>query len=135
MNISWPEVILSFLITWAVVLAPPLLIRAIRKTPINKAISILLCVVLYFANVVLFTALGSQSKSHAALLLGAWVSYHIFRREQKRALKMAPLKFHHNPDFLNAEHELSHYVSLRSQEKITAEEFEKHKIRIMGSNA
>ena len=130
-SISGPELIISLLITWAVVLAPPLLIRAIRKKPFGKPMAIALCVVFYFVNVVLFTALGSQSKSHASLLLGAWVSYFIFHRKQT----VSRAKFHHNPEFLNAEHELSHYVALRSQEKISAEEFEKHKNRIMGLHA
>lgn len=130
-TISVIDLVVSFFITWSVVLSPPLLIRAIRKEPFGKPIAITLCVFFYFANVVFFTALGSQSKTHTALLLGAWVSYFIFRRE--KAISRA--KFHHNPEFLSAEHELSHYVALRSQEKISVDEFEKHKNRIMGLDA
>jgi|GEM_PF-6873526 len=70
---------LSFLITWIVVFMPPVLIRAILGRPIGKKPAIGFCVVFYFINVILFTVMGSQSKSHTALFLGAWVSYYIFR--------------------------------------------------------
>jgi hypothetical protein len=70
---------LSFLITWIIVLTPPVLIRAIRGRPIGKKVAIGLCVIFYFINVILFAAMGSQSKSHTALFLGAWLSYYIFR--------------------------------------------------------
>jgi hypothetical protein len=70
---------LSFLITWAVVLIPPAVIRALRDQPLGNKVSITLCVALYFGNIIIFSMLGSQSKSHLALLLGAWFSYYILR--------------------------------------------------------
>lgn len=73
------ELWVSFAITWIVVLLPPIAIRALRRRPWSKALAITFCVVLFFINVVVFTALGSTSKSHGALLIGAFFSYYIFR--------------------------------------------------------
>lgn len=70
---------LGFFITWIIVLIPPVLIRAIRGRPIDKKVAIGFCVVFYFINLIMFIAMGSQSKSHNALLLGALISYYIFR--------------------------------------------------------
>ena len=38
---------------------------------------------LYFSNLILFVALGSQSKSHSALIIGAILSYHVLRWQTK----------------------------------------------------
>lgn len=76
---SAADILFSFLITWIVVLTPPLLIRTLRGKPVDKSLAIGICVIFYFANVILFVAMGSQNKSHAALLLGAWLSYYILR--------------------------------------------------------
>jgi len=73
--------IISLILTWAIGLIPPLLIRfAILRKPISKKLSILLVIVLWFINVVIFTALGSQSKGHGALVLVAIASYYILRK-------------------------------------------------------
>ncbi|CCU72585.1 hypothetical protein [Thalassolituus oleivorans] len=74
----------SFLITWSIGLLPPALIRyAIIRRPISKWVAIAVCAVFWFANIIIFTALGSQSKTHAALYLIAFVSYWILRKEPK----------------------------------------------------
>lgn len=73
--------VISFIVTWAVGLIPPLLLRfAIIRKPISKKLSIFLVILLWFINVVIFTALGSQSKSHGALVLVAIASYYILRK-------------------------------------------------------
>lgn len=76
---------LSFLFTWGVGLAPPLLIRfAIMRRPIGKGWAIGAVALFWVFNIVLFTALGSQSKSHGALALVAFASYAILRKGAKK---------------------------------------------------
>lgn len=73
--------LLTFLFTWGVGLAPPLIIRfAIMRRPIGKGWAIGIAALFWVFNIVLFTALGSQSKSHGALALVAFVSYAILRK-------------------------------------------------------
>lgn len=75
----------SFLFTWGIGLAPPLLIRfAIMHRPLGRGWAIGATVIFWMFNVVLFTALGSQSKSHGALVLVAFASYAILRKESKK---------------------------------------------------
>lgn len=78
-DLSSIELLLSFLITWTVVLVPPAIIRFIRRKPLTKGVAIALAAVLYFANIILFTAMGSQSKSHGALVIGAVFCYYVLR--------------------------------------------------------
>ena len=78
-------IILSFIITWTIGLLPPVLIRfAFLKRPITKWPAIGLCTILWLGNIVLFSAMGSQSKTHIVLFLIAFVSYNILRH---RSLK------------------------------------------------
>ena len=77
-------IVVSIVITWGIGLAPPLIIRyAILKKPMNKWPAIGTCAAFWLINVVLFTALGSKSKSHAAPTFVAFVSYWILRRAVK----------------------------------------------------
>ncbi len=74
--------LLSAVLTWGIGLTPPLLIRyAIIKRPLPKKAAIPLVVLFWFINIIIFTALGSQSKTHAALFLVAWASYYILHRK------------------------------------------------------
>lgn len=76
--------IISFIITWTIGLVPPLLLRfAIIRKSISKKLSIFLVILLWFINVNIFTALGSQSKTHGALILVAITSYYILRKGSK----------------------------------------------------
>lgn len=76
---------LSFLFTWGVGLAPPLLIRfAFMRRPIGKGWAIGIVALFWVFNIVLFTALGSQGKSHGALTLVAFASYAILRKGAKK---------------------------------------------------
>lgn len=73
-------VILSLFLTWGIGLTPPLLIRfAVLKRALAAGHAVATCAVLWVANLALFTVLGSQSKSHFALTLVAFVSYWILR--------------------------------------------------------
>ena len=77
--------LLSFLITWGIGLAPPLLIRFIFVgRPIGKGWAISLVALFWAFNIMLFTALGSKSKSHSVLILIAFVSYLILRKGTKK---------------------------------------------------
>lgn len=76
---------LSALITWGVGLTPPLLIRfALMRRPLSKGWAIGAVASFWLINVVLFTALGSQSKTHGALALVALASYGILRIGAKK---------------------------------------------------
>lgn len=78
--IDGASVFVSFLITWSIGLLPPVFIRyAFVKHPLAKWPAIAICALFWVINILLFTALGSQSKTHTALLLVAFVSYWIFR--------------------------------------------------------
>ena len=80
----WLTIIVSFILTWGIGLIPPLIIRyAIVRKPLSKGWAIGLVIFLWMINIVIFTALGSQSKTHAALFLVAWTSYMILKKENK----------------------------------------------------
>jgi len=84
MELDVATIWVSIVITWGVGLAPPVLIRyAVLKRPMNQWPAIGTCAALWFLNVLFFTALGSKSKSHAALTLVAFVSYWILRKAGK----------------------------------------------------
>ena len=91
---QWVLVLLSsFLFTWGVGLTPPLLIRFIfMRRPIGKGWAIGVVALFFLFNVVLFTSLGSQSKTHAALVLVAFLSYVILRKGAKKQTEPAQFK-------------------------------------------
>jgi hypothetical protein len=77
--------LLSAIATWGLGLAPPLLVRfALVRHPIGKGWAVCLVGLFWMLNIILFTALGSQSKSHGALALVALVSYAILRKGSKK---------------------------------------------------
>lgn len=80
-DLSTPEVVASILTTWAIGLLPPVLIRyVLLKRPMTKWPAVGTCAFFWLSNMFLFIALGSKSKSHAALVMVAFVSYWILRR-------------------------------------------------------
>jgi len=83
------ELLLSFGVTWVVILVPPALIRAVRRKPLVKKTAAWTCFFLYFAEVIFFEALGSQSKSHLAVLVGAFASYHVLRWQSTASARRA----------------------------------------------
>jgi hypothetical protein len=79
--------LISFLLTWGVGLLPPVLIRFVfLKRPIGKWPAVGVCMFFWFLNLILFSILGSQSKTHTALTLVAMVSYWILRKERKQSI-------------------------------------------------
>ena len=75
------NLILSLVITWVIGLTPPALIRFLLwRKPIKKWPAIGIVTGFWLLNFVIFVGLmGSQSKSHFALLLIAYVSYRILK--------------------------------------------------------
>ena len=82
---SSTEVLLSFIFTWTVILIPPVIVRFVfvRKPIVSMNIAAAISGGLYFFNLMLFIALGSQSKTHAVLVLGAIACYNILSYETK----------------------------------------------------
>ncbi len=77
----WITIFVSALMTWGIGLTPPLLIRFLFfRRPISKIASIGIVVPFWFINIIIFIALGSESKTHTALLLVAFASYAILHR-------------------------------------------------------
>lgn len=77
-------IVASIILTWGIGLAPPIVTRyAILKRPMNEWPAIGVCAAFWLLNIALFTALGSKSKTHAALTLVAFVSYWILRKAGK----------------------------------------------------
>lgn len=77
--------IISAILTWGIGLTPPLLLRfAIFRHPIiSKGRVIGIVALFWFINIIIFTALGSTSKTHGGLFLVALVSYAILRKGAK----------------------------------------------------
>jgi len=75
---------ISMVITWGIGMTPPLLIRYLLvKKPLEKKISIAIIIIQWFVNLMIFTALGSQSKTHAVLYIMAFISYRILIKDKK----------------------------------------------------
>lgn len=74
--------LINLVVTWGIGLLPPLAIRFLfLKRPLGKTPAMVISGIFWAVNVILFTALGSQR--HGALVLVAYVSYLILRKEGK----------------------------------------------------
>lgn len=80
------DMLLSFGFTWAVILLPPIALRALRRKPFTKWPAVFTSAGLCFADLVIFIASGSQSKSHLVVYLGAFAAYHVLRYKRKMAI-------------------------------------------------
>lgn len=85
-NYDFTTILISFLITWTLILVPPLLLRFLAKKSFTKLFSVTVSTALFFANIVLFTAMGSQSKTHFATIIGAFFCYKILTLRFKKAV-------------------------------------------------
>lgn len=87
------EYIFGFFVTWVLILTPPVLIRfAVLRKPISsKVIAITISAALLILNFAVFAFLGSRSKTHAVLFLGAWVCFAILRYRNKDQMKKSAL--------------------------------------------
>lgn len=87
------SLLLGLLFTWIIGMTPPLLIRYLLvKGPMDKKGAIITSTTLGIFNLILFIALGSQSKSHAVLILIAIISYRVLKstKEFKRSAEKSP---------------------------------------------
>lgn len=88
--------IISAIFTWGIGLTPPILIRFLfLKRPISKGWAFGVITIFWIVNLIFFTALGSTSKTHGALLLVALASYAILRkgvRKQNETMSQTPSK-------------------------------------------
>ncbi len=81
--------IASFIVSWVIGLAPPLLIRfGMARKPLSVAASLGICVLFIFVNMVISTALGGHGGP--ALYFIAVASYQILRKEGKCDGAVAP---------------------------------------------
>jgi len=77
--------IFSAILTWGIGLAPPLLVRfGFMRKPMSEKGALAFVVVFFFVNLAIVIALGSQSKTHSAILFVAMASYYILRRGAKK---------------------------------------------------
>jgi len=84
-SLWWLMIVISFVLTWGIGLLPPIIIRyVIIKKPLYRKWSICLVIIFLIINIIIFTALDSQSKTHAALYLVAITSYYILRKGNKK---------------------------------------------------
>jgi heme/copper-type cytochrome/quinol oxidase subunit 4 len=77
-------IILSAIITWSIGLLPPLLARYVilkRRFKI-KSTTIAFVFVQYIFNLMFFTYMGSESKTHAVLYVIGFVSYSMLKPEK-----------------------------------------------------
>jgi len=56
----------------------------IVKKPLSKGIAIALATLFFFFNIVFFTLIGSESRTHGVLVLIGIVSYHILRSGDRK---------------------------------------------------
>jgi hypothetical protein len=82
MDISVQDLAFSIILTWGWGLAIPLILRyGLLKRPLEKNASIFTVGGLWLVNVFIFTAIGSESRTHAALFLVAAASYWILTKK------------------------------------------------------
>ncbi len=77
------EFILSLLITWTVILVPPVLVRAFRRKALTKPWAIGVALVLFFLNHILFAVATGTESSRTFLAVGAFVSFYVLRWQTK----------------------------------------------------
>lgn len=92
MDRSAVDIVFSIILTWGWGLAIPLILRyAVLKRPLDKVIALFIAGALWLLNIFIFTALGSQSRTHAALFLVAAVSYWILTKKPGSAQETKPV--------------------------------------------
>lgn len=84
--------VLSLLLTWVIGLAPPLITRfVVLRRPMRRNRAIAFAAAFWFVNLFVFVALGSESKTHFALLLIAVASYAILTRPARAPSPSLPV--------------------------------------------
>lgn len=89
-TVLWQALLISTIITWGIGLIPPIFIRYVfLKRPMSNKNAIIVCGLFWLINLIIFIALGSESKTHVALYLIAWASYLILKKEPAAKRKIA----------------------------------------------
>lgn len=86
------ELILSFAVTWAVILSIPAAIRLALRRPMAPRFAVATAIALFFVDVVIFTAMGSTSKSHTVVFIGSFAAYWILTWKSAQWSKAENLK-------------------------------------------
>jgi hypothetical protein len=76
------QVVLSAIVTWSILLVPPVVIRLAKGSPFSSASAALTCILLYFSYFLVFELLGSVNKGHFPILVGTFAAFYILRREK-----------------------------------------------------
>lgn len=85
MDIDALELVLSFVFTWFVGLSLPAFVRFILyRRSLDRAEALAITIGLGLMEMAFFVLLGSQSKTHAVLLLIGWVAYRILQTKRGR---------------------------------------------------
>lgn len=77
------DLVVSFVITWTVILVPPVLLRWWHKRPFSKWPAFGWVAGLYFANHVLFTAMTGRTSTRTFIFVGAIASWYVLRWVRK----------------------------------------------------
>ena len=73
---------------WAIILAPPTLIRyAFFKRPVSKPMAITISAVLWILNAIAMAAMGWEKQAHVVLGGIAIGSYYVLRARQRESVK------------------------------------------------
>lgn len=73
------ELIASFLVTWSIILVPPIGLRVIRRTFLSKSWAIAIALLLFLGNHIIFAAITDRQSLRPFLAVGAFVTFLILR--------------------------------------------------------
>lgn len=82
------QIILSLLVTWVVILVPPMIIRfLILRRPIKLGMVLfIISLVFYMLNFMMVSFIGRDGTLDISILLGIWVCYDILKYRDKNQL-------------------------------------------------
>lgn len=83
------EFLLSALITWAVILIPPGIVRALVVRPLIKGAAIAWVVTLFFGNHIFFAWLTEEASGRPFLFLGAIAAYYVLTWQSRKQAELA----------------------------------------------
>lgn len=87
------DLLVSIGLTWAIMLAPMVLVRAVRRRAFGRRAAITIAVVGFFANHIVFALLaGPDSGGRLYVSLGAFVAYYVLTWSSRSELRSATLE-------------------------------------------
>lgn len=81
------DIVLSFVLTWTIILLPPLLLRWVRRTAYSKAVAVAVAGALFFTNHIVFAFIGGHASARPFLILGAIAAFALLRWETNASAK------------------------------------------------